>query len=57
MIQMFMRYLKKSPLYGVSALEKFCYKEFLRNSFGTKFFVHLRKVSSLVNVRFREVAL
>ena len=50
MVQMFMRDLKK-----VSALERFCYKGFLRNSSGTKFFVHLRKVSALEDVRFREV--
>ena len=48
MVQMFMRDLKKCPLYGVSALERFCYKGFLRNSSGTKFFVLLREV-----VRFR----
>ena len=49
MVQMFMRDLKKvsalwSVLFRVSALERFCYKEFLRNSFGTKFFVRLRGV-------------
>ena len=42
MVQMFMRDLKK-----VSALERFCYKGFLRNSSGTKFFVRLREVSAL----------
>ena len=42
MVQMFMRDLKK-----VSALERFCYKGFLRNSSGTKFFVRLREVSGL----------
>ena len=41
-VQMFMRDLKK-----VSALERFCYKGFLRNSSGTKFFVRLREVSAL----------
>ena len=39
--------LEKSPLYGVSALERFCYKGFLRNSSRTKFFVRLRGVSTL----------
>ena len=52
MVQMFMRDLKK-----VSALERFCYKGFLRNSSGTKFFVRLREVSTLEDVRFREVPL
>ena len=52
MVQMFMRDLKK-----VSALERFCYKEFLRNSSGTKFFVRLREVSALEDVRLREVPL
>ena len=52
MVQMFMRDLKK-----VSALERFCYKGFLRNSSGTKFFVCLRVVSALEDVRFREVSL
>ena len=52
MVQMFMRDLKK-----VSALERFCYKGFLRNSSGTKFFVRLREVSALEDVRFREVPL
>ena len=51
-VQMFMRHLKK-----VSAFERFCYKEFLRNSSGTKFFVRLREVSALQDVRFREVPL
>ena len=52
MVQMFMWDLKK-----VSALEKFCYKGFLRNSSGTKFFVRLREVSTLEDVHFREVPL
>ena len=60
MVQMFMCDLKKvSALWSVrfraSALERFCYKEFLRNSSGTKFFVRLREVSALEDVRFREV--
>ena len=38
---------KKCRLYGVSSLERFCYKGFLRNSSGTKFFVRLREVSAL----------
>ena len=47
MVQMFMRDLKKvsalwSVRFRVSALERFCYKEFLRNSSGTKFFDRLR---------------
>ena len=32
-------------------------KAFVRNSLGTKFFVHLRKVSALEDVRLREVPL
>ena len=48
---------KKCPLCGVSALERFCYKGFLRNSSETKFFVRLREVSALEDVRFREVPL
>ena len=46
-----------SVRFGVSALEMFCYKRFLRNSSGTKFFVRLRQVSALEDVRFREVPL
>ena len=62
MVQMFMRDLKKvSALWSVrlrvSALERFCYKRFLRKSSRTKFFVRLRKVSALEDVRFREVPL
>ena len=45
------------PLYRVSALERFCYKGFLRNSSGTNFFVRLREVSALEDVRFRDVPL
>ena len=48
---------KKYLLYGVSALERFCYKGFLRNSSRTKFFLRLREVSALEDVRFREVPL
>ena len=62
MVQMFMRDLKKCPLYGVSALEcplwrGFVIRDSLRNSSGTKFFVHLRELSALEDVRFREVPL
>ena len=62
MVEMFMRDLKKMPAllsvrFRVSALERFCYKGFLRNSSGTKFFVHLREVFALEDVRFREVPL
>ena len=39
--------LEKSVHFRVSALERFCYNGFLRNSSGTKFFVRLRKVSAL----------
>ena len=53
MVQMFMQ----DTLYGVSALERFCYQGFLRNSLGTKFFVCLREVFNLEDVRFREVPL
>ena len=59
---MFMRDLKKvSALWSVrfrlSALERFCYKGFLRNSSGTNFFVRLKEVSALEDVRLREVSL
>ena len=62
MVQMFMRHLKKvSALWNVrfrvSAMERFCCKEFLRNSSRTKFFVRLREVPALGDVRFREVPL
>ena len=62
MVQMFMRDLKKvsalwSVRFRVSALERFCYKGFLRNSSGTNFFVRLREVSALEDVRLREVPL
>ena len=60
MVQMFMRDLKKvsalwSVRFRVSALERFFYKGFLMNSSGTKFFVRLREVSALEDVRLREV--
>ena len=62
MVQMLMRYLKEvsalwSVPFRVSALERFCQKGFLRNSSGAKFFVCLREVSALEDVRFREVPL
>ena len=62
MVQMFIRDLKKvsalwSVRFRVSALERFCYKRFLRNSSGTKIFVRLREVPALEDVRFREVPL
>ena len=62
MVQMFIRDLAKvSPLCSVcvrvSALERFCYKGFLRNLSQTKFFVRLRQVFALEDVRFREVPL
>ena len=62
MVQMFMRDLIKvsalwSVCFRVSALERFCYKGFLRNSSGTKFFVRLREMSALEDVSFREVPL
>ena len=62
MVQMFMRALKNvsalwSVHFRVSALERFCYKGFLRNSSRTKFFVRLREVSALEDVRLREVPL
>ena len=61
MVQIFMRDLKKvsalwSVRFRVFALERFCYKEFLRNSSRTKFFVRLREVSAL-DVCFKEVPL
>ena len=43
--------------FRVSSLERFCYKGFLRNSSGTEFFVRLREVSALEDVRSREVPL
>ena len=62
MVQMFMENLKKvsalwSVRFLVSALERFCYKGSLRNLSGTKFFVPLREVPALEDVRFREVPL
>ena len=52
MVQMIMRDLKRvfalwSVHFRVSTLERFRYKEFLRNSSGIKFFVRVRKVSAL----------
>ena len=44
-------------LFRVSALERFCYKGFLRNLSRVKFYVRLRKVSGLDDVHFREVLL
>ena len=41
--------------FRVSALERFCYRGFLRNLSGTKFFVRLREVSALEVVHFMEV--
>ena len=49
--------LEKSVRFIVSTLERFCYKGFLRNSSGTKFFVRLREGSALEDVRIREVPL
>ena len=49
--------LEKSVRFRVSALERFCYKGFLRNSSRTKFFVRLREVSALEDVRLGEVPL
>ena len=46
--------LEKSVRFRVSALERFCYKGFLRNSSRTKFFVRLREVSALEDVRLGE---
>ena len=62
MFQVFMWDLKKvstlwSVRFRVFALERFCYKGFLMNSTGTKFFVRLREVFDLEDVRFREVPL
>ena len=62
MVQIFMRDLKKvfalwSVRFRVSALERFCYNGFLRNSSGTKFFIRFREVSALEGVHFREVPL
>ena len=62
MVQMFLWDLKKvSALrrarFRVSALERFCYKRFLRNSSGTKFFICLREMSTLEDSCFREVSL
>ena len=58
MVQMLMWDLKKvsalwSVRFRVSALKRFCYMGFLRNSSGTKFFVHLRQVSALEDVHLR----
>ena len=49
--------LEKSVCFRVSALERFCYKGFLRNSSGKKYFARLREVSALEDVCFREVPL
>ena len=49
--------LEKSVRFRVSALERFCYKGFLRNLSGTNFFVRHRKVPALEDVRFTEVPL
>ena len=49
--------LEKSVRFRVSAMERFCYKGFLRNSSGTKFFACLREMSAVEDVRFREVPL
>ena len=62
MAQMFMRNLKKvsalwSVRFRVSTLERCCYKGFLSNSSGTKFFVRIREVSALEDIRFRDVPL
>ena len=62
MVQMFMGDLKEvsvlwSVRFRVSTLERFCYKGFLRSSSGAKFFVHLREVFAIEDVRFREVPL
>ena len=62
MVHMFMRDLKKvsalwTARFRASALGRFCYKRFLRNSSGIKFFVRLREVSVLEDVRFKEVPL
>ena len=47
--------LEKKVRFRVSALERFCYKGFRRNSSGTKCIVRLREVSALEGIRFREV--
>ena len=62
MVHMFMRDLKNVPALwsvctGVSALKRFCYKGLLRNTCGTKFFVRLRELFTLGDVRFGEVPL
>ena len=62
MFQMFLWDLKKvstlwSVRFRVFALERFCYKGFLRNSTEKKYFVRLREVFDLEDVRFREVPL
>ena len=62
MVRMFMRDWKKvsalwSVRFRVSALDRFCYKGFLRNSSRTKLFGRLREVSALEDVYFREVPL
>ena len=42
--------LKESVRFRVSALERFCYKKFLRNSSWTKIFFRLREVYALEDV-------
>ena len=44
-----------SVRFRVSTLESFCYKRFLKNFSGTKFFFLLREVSTLDDVCFKEV--
>ena len=46
-----------SVRFRVSALERFGYKGFVRNSSRTKFFVRVREVYALKDVHFREVPL
>ena len=48
---------EKIVRFRVSALERFCYKGFVRNLSGAKFFVRFGEMSALEDVRLREVPL
>ena len=62
MVQMLMQDLKKvsalwSVRFRVCALERSCYKGFIRNSSGAKFVVRLKQMFALEDAHFREVPL
>ena len=57
MVQMFMRDLKKVSTLECPLWRGFVIRDSLRNLSGTKYFVRLREVSTLKDVRFRVVPL